>query len=360
MNIIWFSHRDIGHPKAGGAERTIYEIGRRLVSYGHKLLWVSTSWNGRKELISNGDIAIHRQPSNFYSHFHAPQLIRTNKPDIVVDDLGHGVPWGSEWFAKKGVIFFRHLHKRSLPGQVSFPVRAAISGMEVCYPMIYRNWPFITESNSSISDLKALGIRETRIKKILPGLNQENFIVEEKTSYPSLVYFGGMRDYKRPWEALYVLRGLRKQYPETKLFMIGKGPSLNKVINLASKMGVSENVTFTGRLPYKDLLNLIAKSWINIHSSITEGFGLSIIEASAVGTPTVAYSVPGVSDTIVNNKNGLLVKNGDRNALLEKTFDLVSDFPGKWLTASIGIAKTYSWEKTTRAWEEILENQINI
>ena len=30
MKILWFAHRDIKHPSAGGAERTIYEVGRRL------------------------------------------------------------------------------------------------------------------------------------------------------------------------------------------------------------------------------------------------------------------------------------------------------------------------------------------
>ena len=34
MRILWFAHRDIKHPKAGGAERTIYEVGKRLVKLG--------------------------------------------------------------------------------------------------------------------------------------------------------------------------------------------------------------------------------------------------------------------------------------------------------------------------------------
>ena len=46
MKILWMNHRDIANPKAGGAERTIYEIGRRLVLLGHEVDVLAGGWPG--------------------------------------------------------------------------------------------------------------------------------------------------------------------------------------------------------------------------------------------------------------------------------------------------------------------------
>ncbi|MGC8620294.1 MAG: glycosyltransferase family 1 protein, partial [Thermoplasmata archaeon] len=43
MRILWFAHRDIKHPRAGGAERTIYEVGRKLVKKNNEVHLVSVN-----------------------------------------------------------------------------------------------------------------------------------------------------------------------------------------------------------------------------------------------------------------------------------------------------------------------------
>ena len=57
-----------------------------------------------------------------------------------------------------------------------------------------------------------------------------------------------------------------------------------------------------------ELSELIRESWINLHFSVTEGWGYSILESSTSGTPTVAFKVPGVVDIVKDNFNGFLVK----------------------------------------------------
>lgn len=353
------SHRDLKHPRSGGAERAIYEIGRRLVEKGHAVKWYSVKPPSlTKEDIIDG-ITIRRIQGNIPLHLSVPFLLRKCQiHDIVVDDLGHGVPWGSESFFRNGVVFFRHLHSRSLPGQVSLPVRVAVSGLEALYPLIYRKWPFITESDSSVSDLLNLGIQRSRIRKILPGLNKDNFISAEKEPDPAMVYFGGMRDYKRPWECLYVFSGIRKLYPRTRLYVVGGGPSLNRVRDVADNLGLRDSVTFFGRLSYKDLMSLVSRSWVNIHSSVTEGFGLSILEAAACGVPTVAYSVPGVRDVIIQGSNGILVPDGDRASLIDGVLRIFDNYPSNWPSASVNVAKLYSWDKTANEWEKLMEEII--
>ena len=61
---------------------------------------------------------------------------------------------------------------------------------------------------------------------------------------------------------------------------------------------VKEMVKFAGRVSNKELFGLLGSVWINLHFSVTEGFGLSLVEAARCGTPSVAADTPGVSEVI--------------------------------------------------------------
>lgn len=96
IRIIWFSHRDIKHPKNGGAERTIFEVGRRLVQQGYEMKWVSVASDSLPFNEVLAGISVIRLPNNVAAHLVLPVLLRKEKYDVIIDDLGHAVPWGSE------------------------------------------------------------------------------------------------------------------------------------------------------------------------------------------------------------------------------------------------------------------------
>ena len=94
---------------------------------------------------------------------------------------------------------------------------------------------------------------------------------------------------------------------------------------------------------------------MNIHCSVTEGFCFSIIEASAVSTPIVAYKVPGVTEAMEDGKNGKLVEDGNRGQMAESIRNIMDQYPGSWVSSSIGPARKYSWDKTAFIWEKDLK-----
>ncbi len=360
MKILWFSHRDIKNPRAGGAERTIYEVGRRLVSKGNTFIWKSVAWNNKYSEETVDGINIKREKSNLLIHLKVPNIIKNEKPDFIIDDMGHAVPFLSEDFTKiPGIVFFHHFHRRSLKGQVSLPLRMILSGLETSYPLFYRKWNFVTESNSSINDLINLGIKKERIIQIPPGVDTELFKPLKKTEFPSIVYFGGFRDYKRPWEILYLMEKLIDKNNNIKLYMVGSGPSLEKTKRICKDLHINKNVEFVGRLNYNELSKLVGSSWINIHSSLTEGFGFSVLEASSAGTPTVAYNVPGIRDVIIDGKNGYLVKDGSREEMYDKIVDIIDNYNEKWIVDSRNNALEYSWDKTAELWNFHIDSIIN-
>ena len=119
MKILWFAHRDIKNPRSGGAERTIYEVCSRLCKMHVEVHLVTVNPGNLLNYEIVDGIITHRITGNIIAHLSVRKMIKKIKPDVIVDDMGHAVPWFSSWFTDIPVIvFFRHLHARSLPGIV--------------------------------------------------------------------------------------------------------------------------------------------------------------------------------------------------------------------------------------------------
>ena len=162
-----------------------------------------------------------------------------------------------------------------------------------------------------------------------------------------------MRKYKRPRESLFLLKSLLERIKSVELFIIGAVPEEPNMRKLASELSLKDHAIFKGRVSETELSNIVASSWLNVHTSVTEGLGYSILEASAAGTPTVAYDVPGVRDAVENGQNGIKVKDANRKVLADAAFSILSD-PEKWWSSSLEIAKKYSWDRTANVWETLI------
>ena len=354
MKILWLAHRDPLNPKAGGAERIIYEVGKRLVKNGHEVILLSGGWENSKKKDTLEGIHIIRFGYRIGPHIALPFHILKHRYDVIIADLGHAVPWVSPvLLRRKTIVSFLHLHARSLSGQVGKLLAYSITAVEKLYFLFYNKSHFVTISNTSFDDLKNLGIKAETISLINPGVNSELFHPSIKTEYPSIVYFGGIRQYKRPEESLYLMGELIDRIPDLKLTMIGDGPLRKSLEMLCEKLDLKENVTFTGKISDSEVAEIVASSWLNIHSSVTEGWGISIIEASSAGTPTVAFKVPGVSDSVEDGLNGITVENGNRGALVDAAYSILSN-PEGWWSSSAKVAKKYSWDKTAELWESLI------
>ena len=354
MKILWLAHRDPLNPKAGGAEKIILEVGKRLVNNGYDITVFAGGWRKCNKYECIDGIHIYRYGFRALPHFILPAFLIKRHFDLVIADLGHAVPWVSPvLLKKKTVVSFLHLHARSLPGQVNFGLAKFITALEKSYFIFYSKQRFVTISNTSLLDLVRLGIKPENIALIHPGVNTDFFHPTRKTEYPSMVYYGGMRPYKRPEEAVYLLRQLLKHIDNIHLTIVGEGVEKAKLELLVQSLNLRSHITFTGILDNKDLARIVSESWLNIHTSVTEGWGISIVEAAAAGTPTVAYDVPGVSESIENGLNGLKVEDENRDALRDAALAILND-PKTWSSNSVAASKKYSWEKAAELWQNLI------
>ncbi len=353
MKVLWFGHRDIKHPRAGGAERTMYEVSRRLAKMGYDVTLATVNPGALKSFEIIEGVKIIRVKGNVMAHLLAPLMIKKIDPDVIIDDLAHVVPWFSTFFTEKPVIaFFRHLHARSLRGQVHPIIAEVLKLMERQYSRIYSKGVFVTESDTSIRDLLSLGVPRRRIFKILPGVDHELFKPRKKFDEPTLVYFSGMRDYKRPWLSLYLL----KELSNAKLIIVGDGPSFSRTIEKCKELNLCDRVSFTGRIDNERLAEIIARSWVNLHFSLAEGFGLTVLEAAACGTPTVALAAPGIEEVI--NEFGFGLTAGNIDEMKSSIFKIIENYSA-WSDKVFRTSLSFSWEETAKKWDFLIKKVLS-
>jgi len=358
MRILWLAHRDPQSPRSGGAEKTIFEISRRLVARGHSISLVTASWAGappRSELLG---LSIRRYPGVIGPHLALPSLLKREKngsrPDVIVEDLAHAVPWFSGYLSDLPTIaFFRHLHSRTLPGQVSPPLVALLTWVERQYPRIFPRGIFVAPSPSARNDLVRLGVDPRRIVVIGYGVDDSFFPRGPKSPQPTMIYFAGMRRYKRPEHAILALQGLLARGLNIRLTMVGTGPVVEELKNAVQRLGLQNRVDFTGRLGIEPLARRVSESWVHVQTSVAEGWGLTVEEATRCGTPTVAYDVPGIIDSVTDGANGVLVPDGDVSALVSAVQRVITDREA-WQERCLSTPSSTSWDKVADEWETLL------
>jgi glycosyltransferase involved in cell wall biosynthesis len=110
---------------------------------------------------------------------------------------------------------------------------------------------------------------------------------------------------------------------DIRLVVVGDGPLRAELESHADELGIRDRVLFTG---YRQDVPLLMKAFdIFVLPSVSEPFGMVVAEAMAMGKPVVASDVGGVSEMVVDGRNGLLVAPGDSTALAEAMRQLLND-----------------------------------
>jgi Glycosyltransferase len=100
------------------------------------------------------------------------------------------------------------------------------------------------------------------------------------------------------------------------------------------------------------------KSSIYLMTSRYEGFGLVLLEAMNFGLPIIAFSQSGSKEILNNGKYGILVSNGDVEAMYEKLLDFINDvnLREEYQQKSIKRVKDFSLDAITKQWEKTINN----
>ncbi len=331
MKILVANWRCIKNPEMGGAEIHFHEIFKLIVKMGHEVTLVVHSFDGAEPEETIDGIKIYRVGSKFifkyaFRWFYKKHLEKNNY-DLVVDDISK-IPMDTPKYINKPIVgILHHIHGSTLYKEIPWYMAYYISRCEKIIPKHYSNINIFTVSPSTKNELAVLGQPENKIDYLYNAINQKLFeqTKVEKSETPLLVYVGRIKKYKQVELVVDVLPKLKEKYPNIELHIGGTGDHLDKLKNYVIQKGVSDCVKFLGFISEEEKAKLLGRAWIFVTLAMKEGWGITVIEANAMNTPVVGSDVPGLRDSIQNNKTGYLVTIGNEDELVGKISELIDN-----------------------------------
>jgi glycosyltransferase involved in cell wall biosynthesis len=367
VNILLVNWQDLANPHAGGAEIHLFEIFGRLASAGHRVRLVCSGWEGAPSRASLQGISIERVGGRnsfaVLGRRAVRRAIKAERPDIVLEDVNKlplFLPIGTKL---PFCVIVPHLFGTTAFDEASWPIAATVWAAERPLPWAYRRAGFHAISESTRDDLVARGVPRDHIRVIHPGVDSTHFTPapgRRRSATPTFLYVGRLKRYKGVGLAVRALALARRRRPDLRLEIAGIGDHREELEQLASSLEVDRAVTFHGFVSEERKIDLMRAAWANIFPSPKEGWGITVMEAAACGTPSVASESPGLRDSVRHGVTGFLVRHGDVDGLAARMLELADSPP---LVARLGqqarrLAEGLPWEQTAAATERHLRDII--
>jgi glycosyltransferase involved in cell wall biosynthesis len=364
IRVLAFNWRDIKHPEAGGAEVHLHEIMKGLVSRGHDVTLLCSSFPKapREERIDGVETL--RAGSWWNANFVLPykylRSLKGRRYDLIIEDINK-LPFFTPLYAKCPVVaVVPHLFGTTVFQETSPPLALYVWSYELFIPFAYRSAPFIAISESTVEDLVKRGIQRDRVFLVHCGLDHGTFCPDssvEISEEPTVIFLGRLRKYKGVQILLRAMVKVRERVPRARLVVVGDGPYKGPLERLAARLGIAELVTFAGFVPSGERVRMLRKSHVAVSPSPKEGWGLTVVEANACGTPVVASRSPGLRDSVRHGETGFLVKHGDVEELAGRIVDVLSDgaLRGALSEGALRWAARFTWETCAERCSVILE-----
>jgi len=155
---------------------------------------------------------------------------------------------------------------------------------------------------------------------------------------------------------LEIWKKVIEKYPDWTLEIYGKSNENQELQIMVNALNIKNNVTFFD--PVKNINDKYLDASIMAMTSRTEGFGMVLIEAMALGLPCIAYDCPcGPRAIIQNNENGLLVENGNIDSFVRKLELLIEDESLRLQMGknAQGSAEKYNLDSIMQQWKTLFE-----
>jgi glycosyltransferase involved in cell wall biosynthesis len=414
MRILWYNWRDIKNPDAGGAEVFTHEICKRLRTRGGVesiTLFASSFQEAESEEIVDGvrivragdKYSVYKKARDFY-------VLNHKSFDVVIDEI-NTKPFDTPSFVKdKPILALVHqLAREFWFYETRFPINLiGYLFLEKYWLRKYHGIPTITVSVSTQDDLRGLGFKQVFIVPEGIGFRPLERPAEKET-LPTVLFIGRLKKAKKPHDAIKAFKIIKDEIPHAKLWIVGDGYMLNELKEMTYRLFGSphglpkhsvvrklfgsrregtannegdngksesmlmsdsgtktplesletgESVRFFGKIGTPEKLELMARAHVLLVPGVREGWGLVVTEANAMGTPAVAYDVPGLRDSVRDDITGTLVQRDDIVGMAIEAVELLRN-QSKRVAYSQNALKTsrnYDWNITTDRFFEVLKS----
>jgi glycosyltransferase involved in cell wall biosynthesis len=349
--------RDPWHPQAGGAEQYAWEVARGLAGQGAEVRFVTARAPGQARRETREGVQIIRMGGQFsvYPLVLGWFLLHRRSLDAVLD-CQNGIPFFTPWALPRRVpvlCVVHHVHTAQFG--LHFPWWLARAGRLLEGPaarLAYRRHACVAVSPSTVSAMRERLRWSGDIYLVWCGVSTSPGAAapgpQAQPGRGSLVWVGRLVAHKRAELLLPVAERLRDS--GIGIDVVGRGPAARSLAASIARSGLAGTVRLHGFLPQEEKQVIVARSALQVSTSRGEGWGLCVLEAAALGVPTVAFDVEGLRDAVRDGRTGWLVRDGEQiGDVVERALKELTD-PVRRAAISAACrawASQFSWEQTT-------------
>lgn len=351
----------------GGAEKRIYELGKRLAEQGHDVQVFGVKWWDGADTIEYDGMALHGvcAPMELYVNGRRsiseaiifsiklfPHLIRERFDVIDVSafpyfscftvkiiSLLRRTPMLITWHEVWGDYWYEYMGRRGFFGKLVERLVSKLTHTPIAVSAL-------TKKN-----LVSLGVNSENIHLVPNGIDLKKIAEIPPSPYECDIIFVGRLIKEKNVSVLLGAAGIVKEaLPGVKCHIIGDGPEKERLIGLAAELGLLDNVGFSGFMGYEEVIARIKSSKVLALPSSREGFGMVVIEAFACSVPVITVkSERNAASLLVNEKTGFVVAL-DAGELGDAICTLIGDnvLREKMGAAAKDLAGEFDWDEIVK------------
>ncbi|MFJ4687981.1 glycosyltransferase family 4 protein [Streptomyces sp. NPDC091377] len=349
--ITFLAHRDLDNPAAGGSELLVDRLAEGLTRLGHQVTLVCGGPAAYRDyrVVSAGGA---------YGHYLRARSVfarQVGETDLLVE-VCNGMPYLAPlWHRGPTLCLVNHVHSELWGMRFGGPLApAARLGRRLEHWALaggrHQNL-LVAVSPSTAQALHGLGVERDRIRVVHNGV-EEPAPLTGRSPEPMFLAVGRLVEYKR---IDLLLRLWERVRPVTggKLVIVGEGPERDRLERMAGP-----GVVFTGHVSEAEKHRLLCAAWLLLHPSAVEGWGLVVTEAAARETPTVAFDVPGLRDSVRDGETGVLARGESSFAAAWCALALARERREVMGAAAGALAARYRWERTVREFRGVATEAV--
>ncbi len=351
----------------GGAEKRIYELGKRLVKQGHEVHVFGIKWWDGAEIISYEGMVLHGvcSPMELYingrrSIYEAvvfsirlfPHLIREKFDLIDASAFPYFSCFSAKlvsvlrrtrivvtWYEVWGGYWYEYLGWQGFFGKLVEYLASKLTSEQIAL------------SSLTKKNLESLGINHDNIQIVPGGIDLKRIAgIHPSNEVCDVLFAGRLIGEKNVDVLLGAIGYARNSLPSLTCHIIGDGPEKERLKSLTAKYGLFTNVRFFGFMGYDELISRIKSSKVLVLPSSREGFGIVVIEAFACGVPVITVrGGRNAASLLVNEETGLVI-NLDASEMGTAIQTLINDagLRERMSLSAVNAAKKYEWDNIVR------------
>jgi glycosyltransferase involved in cell wall biosynthesis len=357
--VAW---RDLDDPEAGGSELHADKVASRWAAAGLDVTFRTSAVPEAPAALDRNGYRVLRR-SGRYKVFPGAAwegLRMGHRPGDALVEIWNGMPFFSPlWYRGPRIVFLHHVHAE-MWGMVLPPTLARLGDTLERHiaPRFYRSSRIVTLSDSSRDEIvEMLRLPRARITVAPPGVDARFTPGGHRSPTPLVVAVGRLVPVKRLDALLRALAEVKKDHPSLEAVVIGEGYERLALEALRAQLGAADWVSLPGHVAEDELVSWYRRAWVVASSSQREGWGMTLTEAAACGTPAVATAISGHADAVLDGESGLLVD--DERDLAAALGRVLGDevLRSRLAKGALARARWFTWDVTARRALEALADE---